>query len=156
MKNEEGQFWKTRLKLWLRAGICFSTIFSKTYKQFLCPFFSFFFFFITFSFLQAIAQYFKGCIKKKSATEGGDAKPVKIKQVYSIRDIIKQNYQDLVQDEIPYISSDKCYLGSYQRVVTTVHKNMTENDLEEAQKIVNLWNVQGAPSDVQLKWVLRV
>ena len=63
-------------------------------------FFSFFLFFITFSLLQAIAQYFKGCIKKKSATESGDPKPVKIKQVYSIRDIIKQNYQDLVQDEI--------------------------------------------------------
>ena len=43
------------------------------------------------------------------------------------------------------------YLGSYQRAVTTVQKNMTESDLEEAQKIVNLWNVQGAPSDVKLK-----
>ena len=100
-------------------------------------FFSFFLFFITFSLLQAIAQYFKGCIKKKSATESGDPKPVKIKQVYSIRDVIKQNYQDLIQDEIPYNSSDKCYLGSYQRAVTTVQKNMTESDLEEAQKIVN-------------------
>ena len=126
-------------------------IFPKTYKWFLCPFFSFFLFFITFSLLQAIAQYFKGCIKNKSATESGDPKPVKIKQVYSIRDVIKQNYQDLIQDEIPYNSSDKCYLGSYQRVVTTVQKNMTESDLEEAQKIVDLWNVQGAPSDVKLK-----
>ena len=53
-------------------------------------FFSFFLFFITFSLLQAIMQYFKGCIKKKSATESGDPKPVKIKQVYSIRDVIKK------------------------------------------------------------------
>ena len=42
-------------------------------------FFSFFLFFITFSLLQAIVRYFKGCIKKKSATESGDPKPVKIK-----------------------------------------------------------------------------
>ena len=41
-------------------------------------FFSFFLFFITFSLLQAIMRYFKGCIKKKSATESGDPKPVKI------------------------------------------------------------------------------
>ena len=90
-------------------------------------------------------QYFKGCIKKKLATESGDPKPVKIKQVYSIRDVIKQHYQDLVQDEIPYNSSDKHYLSSYQWVVTTVQKNMTKSDLEEAQKIVNLWigNVKG-------------
>ena len=39
--------------------------------------------------LQAIMRYFKGCIKKKSATESGDPKPVKIKQVYSIRDVIR-------------------------------------------------------------------
>ena len=89
--------------------------------------------------------------QKKSATESGDPKLVKIKQVYSIRDVIKQNYQDLVQDEIPYNSSDRCYLSSYQQVVTTVQKNMTKSDLEEAQKIVDLWNVQGAPSDVKLK-----
>ena len=101
--------------------------------------------------LQAITRYFKGCIKNKSATESGDLKPVKIKQVYSIRDVIKQNYQDLVQDEIPYNSSNKYYLSSYQQAVTTVQKNMTKSDLEEAQKIVDLWNAQGVPSDVKLK-----
>ena len=61
-------------------------------------------------------------ISHRECTESGDPKPIKIKQVYSIRDIIKQNYQDLVQDEIPYNSSNKCHLGSYQWAVTTVQK----------------------------------
>ena len=65
-------------------------------------FFSFFPLFHNFSLLQAIMRYFKGCIKMKSATESGDPKPVKIKQVYSIMDAIKQNYQDLVQKEMKF------------------------------------------------------
>lgn len=83
--------------------------------------------------------------------ETGDAKPKKIKQVYTIRDVIKQHYGDRVGAEIPYTPKDSEYIGSYQRAVTTVLKNMTENDLKEAEKILELWNAQGAPSNVQTK-----
>jgi hypothetical protein len=46
---------------------------------------------------------------------------------------------------------DKLYIGSYQRAVTTVHKNMNSNELEEAEKIAEMWNKQGAPVEVQRK-----
>jgi hypothetical protein len=32
---------------------------------------------------------------------------------------------------------------------------MSEEDLEEAEKIVELWNEKGGPSDLQLKWVIH-
>jgi hypothetical protein len=90
-------------------------------------------------------------IKKESAEEGGDPKPTKIKQFYKIRDIVVQNHQDLVQAEIPHQKGTKEYLGCYQRAVTEVQKNLDEEQLEEAQNLVDLWNEQGAPSDLQLK-----
>jgi len=83
--------------------------------------------------------------------EGGDPKPAKLKKVYTIRDVIKSNYQSLVDDEIPYKSTDKEYIGSYQRAVTTVLKNMGKKDLGDAEKTLNLWNTEGPPPDVQLK-----
>lgn len=105
------------------------------------------------SLFQAIARYIKAEIKKEATTEDGDPKPIKIKQIYTIRDVIKQNYRDLVEAEIPYDPTDKEYIGSYQRAVSKVIESMGDEDLEEAEKIVNLWNQQGAPSDLQLKWV---
>jgi hypothetical protein len=56
-----------------------------------------------------------------------------------------------VDDEIPFKSTDKQFIGSFQRAVTAVHENMTEEELEEANNIVDLWNSQGAPQDIQLK-----
>lgn len=90
-------------------------------------------------------------MKKEATADSGESKPKKIKQVYNIRDVIKQQHRDLVEKEIPYKSTDKEYLGSYQRAVTTVFQNMTESELEEAEKMVELWNKQGAPPEVQLK-----
>ena len=76
---------------------------------------------------------------------------MKYKQVYTIRDVIKQRYRELIEDEIPYKSTEKQYLSSYQSVVTRVHQNMSEDDLAEVQKMVDLWNSNGAPSDLKLK-----
>jgi vacuolar-type H+-ATPase subunit E/Vma4 len=90
-------------------------------------------------------------IKEESKEEVDDPKPKKIKQVYSIRDVIKKNHRDLIQDEIPFKSTDKEYIGSYQRAVTTVLNNMDEKELEEAEKVLDLWNKQGAPEEVQCK-----
>jgi hypothetical protein len=78
-------------------------------------------------------------------------KPIKVKQVYTARDIIKQKYRELVEDHIPYKSSDKKYLFSYQQAVTKVLEEMSEEDLSDIQKIVDMWNDQGAPLDLQLK-----
>ena len=55
-----------------------------------------------FSPLQAIGRYFRASHKKASPSETGDPKPVKYKQVYTIRDVIKQRYRELIEDEIPY------------------------------------------------------
>lgn len=83
--------------------------------------------------------------------EDSEPKPSKIKQIYTIRDVIKQNHRALVEAEILYKSTDKDYIGSYQRAVTTVHRNMSNIELEEAENVVDLWNKQGAPPEVQLK-----
>lgn len=45
-----------------------------------------------------------------------------------------------MEDEIPYKSMDKGYIGSYQRAVTIVPNNMSKEDIEEAEKILDLWN----------------
>ena len=80
-----------------------------------------------------------------------DQKPAKIKEVYTIRDVIKQRHQALVEVEIPYKPTDKEYFGSYQRAVTTVLENMSKKEVREVEKLVDLWNKEGAPADVQLK-----
>lgn len=101
--------------------------------------------------LQVIRRYFKGALSKNREAEVDEPKPKKVKQLYSIRDVIKQHYRALIDDEIPYKPTEKEYLGSYQRAVTTVLKNMSDKDLEDAEEIVERWNKEGAPSDVQLK-----
>jgi hypothetical protein len=65
--------------------------------------------------------------------------------------VIKQNYQPLIEKEIEEKSTDKNYISKYQRAVTEVHQNMDEEQLEEAERIVDLWNKEGAPADVKLK-----
>ena len=59
-----------------------------------------------YSLVQAITRYIKEFTKKETTEECGDQKPTKIKQVYTIRDVINQNYQALVQAEITYQRSD--------------------------------------------------
>lgn len=104
--------------------------------------------------LQAIARYIKGCVKKESTVESGEAKPKKTKQVYTIRDVIKQNHRDLVEAEIPHKSNEKQYIAGYQCAVTAVLNNMDDDQREEAENLVDSWNKQGAPREVQLKLVL--
>jgi hypothetical protein len=101
--------------------------------------------------LQAITGFIKRRIKKEPAPQVEKPKPKKAKQVHTIRDVIKHSYKSLVDEEIPFKSTDKEYLGSYQRAVTSVLKNMSEEDLEEAQNILEIWNKEGGPSDLQLK-----
>jgi hypothetical protein len=87
----------------------------------------------------------------ESAPQVEKPKPKKVKSFYTIRDVIKHQYKSLVDKEIPFKSTDKEYLGSYQKAVTSVLNKMSEEDLEEAENLVESWNQEGGPSDLQLK-----
>jgi hypothetical protein len=101
--------------------------------------------------LQAVTRYIKGILKKEAGPEVEETKPKKVKMEYTVRDVVKQHYRSRVEREIPFKSTDKEYLGSYQRAVTAVLNKMTDEDLEEAEKVLDLWNKQGGPSELQLK-----
>lgn len=104
-----------------------------------------------YSLVQAITRYIKAFIKKETTVEGEDPKPMKLKQVYTIRDVVKQQYRAEIEEEIPYQHGEKEYIGSYQNAVTKVLNNLSKKDVKEAEKMVELWNTQGPPSNVQLK-----
>jgi hypothetical protein len=96
-------------------------------------------------------------MKEKSTGDNEDeVKPTKIKQVYTVRDVVKQNHKELVEAEIPFKSTEKNYIGGYQRAVTNVIAQMGEEDLEKLEKIVDLWNEKGAPPEVQRKCVFYI
>ena len=105
--------------------------------------------------IQSVTHYLKESPDNQPEPEVEDAKPKvkpkKLKQFYSLRDVIKENYRHLIDKEIPHQSGDKEYIAKFQAAVTTVLKNMSEEDLEEAEEIVEEWNTEGAPSDIQLK-----
>ena len=90
-------------------------------------------------------------MKKEAEQDDGDRKPKKIKQFYTVRDVIKQNYKARIQAEISVEPTDKKYIGQYQLAVSTVLGKMTKKDHKEAEEIADLWNKQGAPPDLQLK-----
>jgi len=90
-------------------------------------------------------------VKPDITKDDDDSKPIKIKQVYTIRDVIKQSYRALIEDEIPFKPTDKDYISSYQRAVTTVINNMSTTELEKVEETAEIWNKQGAPPQVQLK-----
>jgi hypothetical protein len=83
--------------------------------------------------------------------EDANPKPKKIKPFYTIRDVIKQKYSDRIEEEISEERGDNQYIASYQRAVTKVHENMNDDDLEEAENMLELWNKEGAPPEIQLK-----
>jgi len=101
--------------------------------------------------LQAITRFIKRRIKKEPAPQVEKPQRKKVKKVYTMRDVIKHHYKSLVEEEIPFKSTDKGYLGSYQRAVTSVLDKMGEEDLEEAENLLETWNKDGGPSDLQLK-----
>jgi hypothetical protein len=105
--------------------------------------------------IQAIQRYLKASQTRDSEPklDAGKpkVKPRKRKQVYTIRDVIKENYRSQIDDQIPYKSGEPEYLGRFQAAVTAVLQNMSEEDLEEAENLVEQWNREGAPSELQLK-----
>ena len=86
-----------------------------------------------------------------SDSDKEEHKPKKVKQNYTIRDVIKQNYQSLIKDKIPFNPKEKEYIGSYQRAVMDVINEMDEDEQKEAERILEEWNKTRGPSGVQLK-----
>jgi hypothetical protein len=74
-----------------------------------------------------------------------------VKQVYAIRDVIKHKYRVLIDEQNPHQPNEREYLGSYQKALSKVQQDMTEKDLEDLQNIADLWNSEGAPSQMKLK-----
>ena len=77
--------------------------------------------------------------------------PQKVKPIYTIRDVIKQNYRELVEKKIPFKPTDCKYIESYQWAVTEVMENMAEEDLTAAEEIAKDWSEQGTLAEVKLK-----
>jgi len=110
--------------------------------------------------LQAIRRFLKATIHKdlEESKEVAEAKPKvegrkpkKVKPIYTVRDVIKHHHRSLIDDEIPFNSGEPEYLARFQGATTTVLNNMSEEDLEEVENILEAWNKEGAPSEVQLK-----
>jgi len=74
-----------------------------------------------------------------------------VKENYVIRDVIKKCYRKEIDAEIPYDPTDKRYIALYQGAVTTVYNNLTKDELEEAEGILESWKEEGVPQDIQLK-----
>ena len=89
--------------------------------------------------------------KEDTPAEDNDSKPKNPKPNYNIRDVIKQKYSNCVQDENPYKPSDKSFVGNYQKAVSTVIEKLTEEERQEAEELLELWNEQGPPAEFQLK-----
>jgi hypothetical protein len=91
-------------------------------------------------------------MKKEDIPEEEDkSKPKNPKPIYNLRDVIKQIYSNRVQNENPYKPNDKAFVGNYQKAVTTVIEKLTEEELQEAEELVETWNEQGPPAEFQLK-----
>lgn len=110
------------------------------------------------SFLQAIRRHIKGSAKKESSKDVQDdvERPKKAKTTYNARDVIKYNHWEKIDSEIAIKPNSKRYLGAYQRAVTTILAGMEDEEMEEIQNVVDLWNEEGAPSELQLKFVLNI
>jgi hypothetical protein len=108
--------------------------------------------------LQAVRRCLTGAIKKDleqqlvaPTPKAGPSKPKKRKELYTIRDVVKVLHRPLIDNEIPCTSKDPDYIGHYQRAVTTICNNMSEEEAQEVKGIVEQWNKEGAPPEVQLR-----
>ena len=90
-------------------------------------------------------------MEKDSSKKTESSKPTKAKQTYKIRDVIKKIHRKRIEDEIPVKSNDKDYIGYYQRAVTTIHQNMSREEVKQAEVILDEWNEEGLPHDIQVK-----
>jgi hypothetical protein len=61
-----------------------------------------------------------------------------------IKDIITSKHPDLHK-------GDKSYPGIYQKVVSELMKNMSEEETQEMQEMLEEWQAEGPPLDVRLK-----
>jgi hypothetical protein len=90
-------------------------------------------------------------VMKESSKGPEDPKPKKLKQTYKLRDVVKEIHRQRIEDEIPYESTDPKYLGCYQRALTKILEQLSEDELEEAERTLISWNKEGVPASMQLK-----
>jgi signal recognition particle subunit SEC65 len=63
-----------------------------------------------------------------------------------IDEIITSQHPDLHR-------GDKTYPGIYQQAVTEYMTNMSDEETQEMQELLEEWQAEGPPLDVRLKWV---
>jgi len=93
----------------------------------------------------------KGSINNESDNDDENPKPSKLKKTYTLRDVVKQVHHKQIEEAIPHKSTEKGYLGCYQRTLSTILNSLSNVELKEAENILDAWNKRGAPADVQLK-----
>ena len=71
--------------------------------------------------------------------------------MFTIRDVIKANYCDRIEVEIPHEPKTKEYIGAYQNGVTKAIEKLDDEVLEEVKNLVEEWNKEGASRELQLK-----
>jgi hypothetical protein len=105
--------------------------------------------------MQVIRWHIKGCLKKEQnlmkETLEDCPKPAKIKGAYTARDVIKQQYRSLLDEEILFKPQTKENLSQYQCAVTTVLNQMDGSERKKVEELAQSWNEQGAPRKVQYK-----
>jgi hypothetical protein len=75
-------------------------------------------------------------------------KPAKIKGAYTARNVIKQQYHSLVDEETPFKPQTKEYLSQYQHAITTVLNQIDGSERKKVEELAQSWNEQGAPCKV--------
>ena len=56
-----------------------------------------------------------------------------------------------MEEHIPFKTNDPQYISCYQKAVTAVHSEMTEEELAEAEEIAKEWSTQGSSREAKLK-----
>jgi hypothetical protein len=61
------------------------------------------------------------------------------------------NYRHLIEAQIPHEPKTTEYIAAYQGAVTKVIKNLDDDLQETVENLVEEWNKEGAPPELQLK-----
>jgi hypothetical protein len=101
---------------------------------------------------QKIWNWFGNNVAKK--VHVGDSAPKKgCKKTTSLRDVVKVIYKDRIRDfvsaQTDELAGRPSWLSRYPNALTQVMGALTQDELAEAEKLVDDWNDDGPPRDVQ-------
>ena len=73
--------------------------------------------------------------------------------MYKLRDIVNQIHSRRIKAELfPFKPNDGGpFVSRYQAALSKIIRELTEDELKEAEDLVETWNKQGPPPDFQLK-----